>query len=441
MTRAFAQTSSNTADDLGALPNETPAARQARLEAELTQVEQEEAAAQATLDTTKSQSASLERDITILNSQIKVAQLNIQAKNILIQTLGQNITQKQQTISDLTDQINQGKDTLAQLLRKTNELDAVSLPEVVLSEQSITGVFGDFDTFQSVETSLQTTFQSLTNTQNETQTQKDQLTTQQNQQIDAKAAIVDDENNIKTAQAQKQTLLTVSKNSEKTYTQVVAAQKAKAAQISAALFALAGGGKAIPFGTALGYADEIKQKTGVDPAFLLAILTQESNLGSNVGKCYLTDTSTGAGINPTTGKTYPNVMKPSRDVLPYLNITQQLGLNPLSTFVSCPIAGAGGWGGAMGPAQFIASTWVLFTDRISSLLNVSIPDPWSPRDAFTASALYLSDLGAVGSSYSSELRAACKYYGSGGSTCSYGRSVMSIADSIQRTMIDPLQGV
>ena len=48
-----------------------------------------------------------------------------------------------------------------------------------------------------------------------------------------------------------------------------------------------------------------------------------------------------------------------------------------------------------------------------------------------ASAMYLTDLGGVGASASGQLRAACKYYGSGGSTCTYGRSVQTLKLAIQ----------
>ena len=98
----------------------------------------------------------------------------------------------------------------------------------------------------------------------------------------------------------------------------------------------------------------------------------------------------------------------------------------------------------MGPAQFIASTWILFKDRVASALGISgEPNPWKPLDSFMAAGIYLSDLGA-NEGYSAEKNAACKYYSGGscrssnGST-SYGNSVMALADSIQSTMIDPLQ--
>ena len=85
----------------------------------------------------------------------------------------------------------------------------------------------------------------------------------------------------------------------------------------------------------------------------------------------------------------------------------------------------------MGPAQFIPSTWKGLEKRIASMIGVLIPNPWSPRDSFIASAIHLTDLGAKGASASAQNRAACKYYGSGGSSCSYSRSVMRLKSSIQ----------
>ena len=225
-------------------------------------------------------------------------------------------------------------------------------------------------------------------------------------------------------------MITVNKTQEKNYEQVIKDRQAKAADIKAKLFKLAGGSMAIDFGTALGYAQSASAKTGVTPAFVLAILTQESNLGANVGKCYLTDSTTGAGVNVNSGKVWSNLMKATRDVQPFLDITSRLGFNAFKTVVSCPIAGVAGYGGAMGPAQFIASTWKLFESRLKDALGREA-NPWMAEDAFLASAMYLSDLGAKAGTPSSELRAACKYYGSGGSTCSYGRSVQTLKNSIQ----------
>ena len=123
-------------------------------------------------------------------------------------------------------------------------------------------------------------------------------------------------------------------------------------------------------------------------------------------------------------------MHPTRDVPAFLSIADDLGINVFSTAVSCPIANVKGYGGAMGPAQFIPSTWKLFSGRLKETLGY-VANPWSPRDAFMASGLYLSDLGAVENNASSQNKAACRYYGSGGRSCSYSRSVMKLKSKIQ----------
>ncbi len=443
----FAQSASTDSTfSTSALPGETPAQTQARLQSELTQVEQEQADAEATLSQTQAQSASLTRDISVLNGQIKVAQLNIQAKNLLIATLGKNITQKQANINDLNAQIDVGKQTLIQLIQKTNQLDAISLPDVILSGQSLTAVYSDLDTFSSTESALKDTFAQIRANEAENQSEKDQLTTQQNQQIDAKQAIVADQAQIQTAEKKKAVLLSASKNNEKTYAEILAQKQAAAASIRSALFNLAGGANPIPFGDALQYATVASKATGVTPAFLLAELTQESALGANVGSCYVTNLQTGSGVNIKKGTPVTKVMSPNRDTAPFTTITGALGLDPTKTIVSCPQAI--GWGGAMGPAQFIPSTWVLFQSRIAIALNksVSAVSPWNPQDAFMAASLYLGDLGAGSGTYSGERSAACKYYSGSGcgivsGATSYALSVLAHANIIQTTMIDPLQGV
>jgi peptidoglycan hydrolase CwlO-like protein len=408
----------------------TQAEQEAEWRAELADTEADIAKWQSILDNTKANTKSLQQDAAVLNAKIQQAKAFIKQKNIAIAQLDQDIAQKNAHIQSLEEKIDAGHDSLAQLLRKTNEIDDYSLPEVMLGNQNISDFFSDIDTFQSVNRSLAELFTEIRATKDLTEKEKAALDKQKDKEVDTKAAAQVQQKQVEENEKQKEYLIKVNQTQEKTYAQVLADQQAKAAQIRAKLFNLAGGGVAIPFGTALTYAQSAGNKTGVEPAFLLAILTQESNLGSNVGKCYLTDKTTGAGVNINNGKVWSNLMKPSRDVGPFLDITGRLGMDPLATVVSCPIAGAGGYGGAMGPAQFIASTWKLFEDRLKAILGHEA-NPWMPDDAFLASALYLGDLGASTGTYSGEIRAACKYYGSGGSTCAYGRSVMNLKNSIQ----------
>jgi membrane-bound lytic murein transglycosylase B len=234
----------------------------------------------------------------------------------------------------------------------------------------------------------------------------------------------------------------LSKQQEKEYAKALAEKQARAAKIRSALFNLRDT-SAIEFGDALAYANEASKSTGVRPALILAILTQESNLGKNVGGCYLRESPVGSGVSKKTGNILSNVMHPTRDVPVFISFMGDLSRDPYNTLVSCPQSI--GYGGAMGPSQFIASTWKLFINRIRSITGRSVADPWNPQDAITATSLYLGDLGATGGSYSGERNAACKYYS--GKICSrstlatsYGNSVMRLAGTIQAN-IDILQGI
>lgn len=429
----------------GAQTNETQAEKEARLKSELSAVEKQIAENERILINTQNQSASLKRDILILDTKIKTAQLNIKAKNLAIESLGKDINKKQEKIESLEDRINRGKETLSQIMRKTNEVDELNLPEFLLARENLTNFLSDLDNFESVQESLKLTFEQIRDDKTETEAEKDALSKRKNKELDAKAAIEIEKKNIENDEKEKQRLLTVSKGNEKTYAALLAERRSKAAEIKAALFSLRDSA-AIPFEQALKYANEASKATGIRPAFLLAILTQESSLGKNVGSCYLTNTSTGAGVSVKSGTTFPNVMKPGRDVEPFIQITKSLDLDYSKTLVSCPIASAGGYGGAMGPAQFIASTWMLFKDKIAKAAGVSTPNPWNPEHAFIASAIYLTELGAYSGSFTAEKNAACRYYS--GKVCStksvnntYGVQVMAKADNIQRNMINPLQGL
>jgi membrane-bound lytic murein transglycosylase B len=409
----------------------TPAEKQACQDL-LKQVEAEQAQAQQQLIQAQGQSTSLSQAVAVLAAKIKSAQLDIKAKNLLIQTLGNNIQDKNDHIINLDTHIEKGKQTLSDLLRKTREIDQYSLPEVLLSQSTVAGFFKDVDAFDALQDSLQKTFNTLRADKASTTAEKDALTVRQNRETDARYAIQQQEKNIQADQIEQKQLLSISKGNEKAYTSLVAQKVAAAGQIRAALFNLAGA-NAIKFGDAYNYALMVSKQTGVPPAFLLAIVTQESNLGSNVGQCYLSDPATGNGVNVKSGKAVSGVMKPSRDVQPFLSITKDLGVNPYQTPVSCPLSY--GYGGAMGPAQFIPSTWILsdFNTRVQHSLGISsMPNPWNPFHAFMAAGIYLADLGANSSSYSAQKNAACKYYS--GKSCgyatgntSYGASVLNLA--------------
>ena len=428
-----------------ACTSETAGKSRAQLEGELEACNREIAQWTDTLNKTKQESASYSRDVALLTAKINAAQANIKAKNNQIASLSKDIAVKQSQINVLDTRISRGRAAIADILRKTNDINSYSLVEAVLSDKNLSEFFVDMDTYASTEDALAELFAELRTVKKLTESEKAALAKKREAEAATRAAMEAAKKEVEIAQKDKKTLLAVSQTKEVTYSQVLADRQAKAAKIRAILFPLVDAG-AIPFGTALAYAETASSKTGVRPALILGILQQESNLGANVGRCVITNLSTGQTKNVNTGYIWVNGIHPTRDLPLLQSILNKLGRDPLNTRVSCPIAGVPGYGGAMGPTQFIPSTWNLIAGKISAATGKTTPDPWNPADAIMASGILLQGNGAAAGTYEAERNAACKYYS--GRTCSaakhiaaYGNQVMSRAATIQTTMIDPLQNL
>lgn len=407
----------------------------AQLQAQLDQLQKEIDEQQQIIKDTQAKKNTLQGNVTLLNAQIKTAQAQIDAKNIQIKQLAAQIAQKNVVIGELSDRINRGKESLASILRQEQEIDSSSVVAIALSKGDFTSFFADIDAFATLKARLQDLFTEIKAAKAQTESEKADLADKQNQTMDAKYVIQTKQQQISSDKADKQQLLAITVNQETQYKKVLADKQAKAAQIRATLFPLRDAA-AIPFGTALQYAQSAEKSTGVRAAFILAILTQESNLGQNVGQCYLSNDATGAGVGRNTGTFFAKVMNPTYDVPPFLNLALELGFDPHRQVVSCPQQV--GWGGAMGPAQFIPSTWVRYKSGVASITGHDTPNPWAADDSITAMSLFLRDGGASAGTYTAERNAACIYFS--GRTCTsgwvgtYGNQIMAKAASIQQNI-------
>lgn len=406
--------------------------QRAALQAQLDQIEREIATNQGSLTELQRQRTTLERDIGILDAKIKQTQLQIKQSDLTLRKIGTDIDDKHQAIRSVDTKLAREQQSLAQILRETRAIDEMSIPEMILSGAPLSDFFAEIDSFEQVQRSLGESFKRLAGLRTDLSTRKQELEEKQTEAEQVRQAQVLEKQVIQQNESQKKNILAVTKGQEKTYQQLIADKKKQAAAIREALFGLRDSA-AISFGTAYEYAKQASAATGVRPALILAILTQESNLGQNVGSCYVTNIDTGAGVGKNSGKVFRNVMKAPRDTLPFQSITESLGRDWSNTPVSCPQSV--GYGGAMGPAQFIPSTWVLYKDRIARATGQSTPDPWDGRAAVAATAFLMADNGAANTTRAGERRAALKYFAGANwnksANAFYGDNVMDIADRIQ----------
>lgn len=402
---------------------ETNQERRARLEAELAAIESDIQAKRGNLTELQKERTSLERDVAILDNKIHAAKLSIKQRDIAIEKIQDDISDKQTAIVQVDIRVSKSAESLAQLIRRTREIDELSLVELALGQGNVTTFIDEVDEFGQIQEALDTSFKQMAALRSELAARKETLEERQGEEEEMRKIQVLQKQTIERDEKAKQSVLKQTKGQEKAYQQLIAEREKQAATIRTALFGLRDS-KAIPFGTALEYAKEASAKTGVRPAVILGILREETNLGENVG----------------TG-TWTKDMHPTRDRPVFEKLMAELGLNPDTMPVSRKPSY--GWGGAMGPGQFIPSTWVMYKDRIAKSTGESPPNPWNARTAIFATALLMMDNGADGGTYATERKAALKYFAGGNwskpAYAFYGDDVMEFAADFQKD-IDILEG-
>ncbi len=387
----------------------------AELQAISDECDKDIAAQQVVLGETQKQSASLKQGILELTTKIKKAKLEINANAAKIQKLGKSIVTKTQVIGQLSNKMDTIKKTVAKLLRDSYATDQVTGMEVLLSSESLSSFFTDIDNNMTIKSKLHDLTLELTNTQKKTEAQKKDLQTQKTQQEKLKFEQETAKKQSENLQKEKKDTLVITKGKEVEYQKLIAVNESKKNAIRNRLFKTVGG-EVLTFGEALKVIQPYESTIGVSSAFVLAVLTQESSvnslIGKNIGKCFYNQSASNGNGTVMSSSQIPS----------FLAIMSEIGLNPNTTPVSCPIYSDGAYGGAMGPAQFMPKTWwdidagIGYKSRVGNVIGSSVPSPFNNREAFVGTALYLKDAQSVCDNSFSKTSdiwacAASKYYG------------------------------
>lgn len=370
-------------------------------------------------NTLKNAVSGLKKKITGLEAKISQGTLMAKDLNLRINDTQVSIKKTEIKIGDSQQQII----NILQAVYQEDKKPAF----VILLDGKLSDFFSQVAYLENLSVKVSDLLESTTNLKEYLESQKEKQETEKGQlqktiQIQSLQKRENEQN-----KKQQESYLKLTEAQYQTQQKEKAAADKNASAIKARIFELIGVSDAPSFGEAVEIAKYVSSVTGVRPAFLLATLTQESSLGKNVGQCYVTDFTTGSGTS-LKGAPKQRVMSP-KSISSFLALTKSLGMEPSKTPVSCwiPLYSGGapyGWGGAMGPAQFISSTWVLYTDRVTAIKG-SLANPWNIRDAFLAAGFLLKDNGVA----KSESVAAAKYYCGG----NYGRAeCKSYANSVLR---------
>lgn len=394
-----------------------PTAQRAALESQLAGLETQINQYQGQIASYQTQGKTLNNQIGELNDKIASLNLQIQATNLTIQQLNTQITQTQSQITATQASIVNKKAAMGSLMQSLYQDDNVSLIQVFLQNPQLSDFWDETEGISLLQNNLRLTVQQITDLQSQLQDQEQQFQASESDAASAAQYQAAQAAAVVGTKTQKAQLLQQTQGQESKYKTLLTQTQATAAQIRNQIFQLLGGGQ-LSFGDAYQFALVASNATGIDPAFILAILDRESALGQNVGQC-----------------SYQSAMSPSNQPI-FLSIVQSLNLNPAEMLVSCPNAD-GVYGGAMGPAQFEPSTWELYAPGVQKITGDNPPSPWSDADAFVATALYLKD-GMTGCQQvytallSQERCTAAKYYAGGrwqNYLWTYGEAVVEQAET------------
>lgn len=415
----------------------------------------------------------LEYEIYKINNRISGLKNQIYQSNLTIKSLGYKIIDTELSIEQTKEEIEEQKKRIALILQAVYESGEKSVLEIFLASGSISSFFDNFIYFEILNSKNQDILNEYQSLQVKLGEERESLEVKKGEQESYVELQQTQKSASEEAKKEQEYLYSIT---EQEYKESLAEKEdieSKQAEVEKRLIQLVGllpGQEQPDFGTLLNIAKTVGPKVGVRPAFILAIIRQESELGRNVGSCYVTNSTTGGGTfsGSSTGYRKPDgsyytngglierITHYKRDLAPFLQLMKDLGYNSAQVPVSCwiidcrsggykakkssiTVSSNGsincpkgyvpfGFGGAMGPAQFLPSTWIEVKDRVSKYTGHTIPNPWNFEDALMASAVYLYDKGAR-SDGSGEYTAASRYYGEEGT---YPKSVQTKAWCMQQ---------
>ena len=364
----------------------------AQLERELADVEREISVYQNTIDDYRKQGRSLGGEIKKLDAEAKKLALEIKAIDLSLARLNAEIAKNQGNIKVTDAKLGFDKRALGEALQSLSEEDGKNLLEILFANPELSHFFNNVNGLMSLQDDLKDALTEITATREELLDLKQQLAERKTDTSDLKSSRDNEKKALARKKTQKNDLLAQTKGQESQYQELLKESQKTAAQIRSRIFEFLGGGQ-MTFDQAYQIAKGASVFVGVRPALLLAVLDHESALGKNVGRC-----------------NYHAAMHPTRDIPIFLELTASLGLNAETMSVSCANKD-GAYGGAMGPSQFIPSTWKMYAKRIAAFTGSNPPSPWRNMDAFVATGLYLKDAGASATpNVSADRQAAARYY-------------------------------
>jgi membrane-bound lytic murein transglycosylase B/uncharacterized protein YoxC len=384
---------------------------------------------QRQIDENNQKARTLTAEIDKLNAQIKKVQLEIKSLGLAIDQTSLEIGDTQAKIQTALERLTIYKNALAGYIRVLYQIDRENLTTVLLKNATLSGFFNNLKNLGDVQSNLRLAIENIKGIKADLEQRETDLEDKRDELQKLEGLQRSEKRNLDLVKKDKDTILKETKGQEAKFQQLVKQSQQDIARIRDQISYLIQNGVTVEEAFKFGQLAAIR--VGIRPAFLIAILEVESGLGRNVG--------TGNWLNDMYN-CYLGLGKPSRaetEKTAFFEIAAKLGLNPDTVKVSRePNYGCGG---ALGPAQFLPSTWLAYEEEVARLTGHNPPNPWNVEDAFMAAAVKLARGGATAKTRAAEI-AAAKTYLSGKPNCSsricnyYANAVLNKAAVIEQNL-------
>lgn len=323
---------------------------------------------------------SIERSLNSVTTNLSATINAIKSTKAALRDATDTIQRKELEVELLEENIVLKKEMLTALMQEMYFNSDKPLATVMLGEEDFSSALDEATYVSELGEKVQTLLADVKELQDQTQTEREKLeiAKKDNEKLLAEKSrqqqgLIDDQSEIQDDL----------KDQEATIAEIEKKMSKLKNELSGLL------GKNISTNDVMEAATIASKATGVRRAFILGELTQESGLGRFTGGCY-----------------YKNTRVKPADKAAFKTIMDELGYDVNKKKISC--SPGFGYGGAMGIAQFMPTTWIGYKSKISSYTGHKPPDPWSVIDGVMGMAIKLANAGAT--SKSGEINASKVYY-------------------------------
>ena len=363
----------------------------------------------------KDRQKTLESEIKFAGLEINKITRQIEATEVAIGISNAQVEELVAQINETEVELSRQRGILGHFLIILNEQDRESVAEALLTEESFQDFFVKYQTLMSLQGRMLQSVDKVQELKKGLELKQTEAEDQRAEELQLRSIQQYQRASLQIKVGAKQQLI----DQGEVRAQVLNNQEDSALeaveQVRRHIYILQGLSGSLTLEAAYAMAAKVANRLNIRPALLMALIKKESDWGSNVGS-----------------GNWKRDMHP-RDHAAFIEICKKLGLDPNAMPVSRKPAY--GWGGAMGPAQFLPATWLSYEDEIAVVTGHNPPSPWVLEDAFAAAAIKLSKNGANARTWDAEWKAAQLYFAGGNwnkpQYSFYGDAIMELAEEIE----------